>query len=161
MPRAAAAILIAGSTLSLQAQAPPAAQAPSAAQTSPAAPAAGHAAAASNPAAPDDKPVRDMLTRYTAAFNGKNLDALVQIWPSMTPAQLQAVRAELEHARLMKVELVEPRITLKDDTAIVVARRRTLVVRDDGKTFTSATVSTFNLRRITDAWVIEKIVNQL
>ena len=116
--------------------------------------------AGSEPATPD-KLIRSVLARYVSGLEERNLDAIKRIWPTMTPAQVRAIQAEFDHARALRCELLEPHISIKDDTAVVVARRKYTLTTHEGKTFESTTVTTFNMRHGTNGWVIETIRYEL
>ena len=104
-----------------------------------------------------EKPILALLARYVAGLEGRNLDAIKSIWPTMSPAQSKAIHAEFDHARALRCELIEPRITVKDETAVVVVRRKYMLTTLEGKSFESTTITTFNLKRGADGWVIDSI----
>jgi hypothetical protein len=101
--------------------------------------------------------ILNVLRTYTAALEGRNVDGLKRIWPTMSASQERAIRAEFDHARSMRVELLDPRIDVKEDKAVVLARRRYAVTTAEGTQLQSEAVTTLNLRRATSGWVIEDI----
>jgi hypothetical protein len=101
--------------------------------------------------------ILNVLRTYTSALEARNFDALRRIWPAINASQARAIRAEFDHARSMQVELLDPRIDVKDDKAVVVARRRYAVTTTEGTQLQSETVTTLNLRHGTAGWVIEDI----
>ncbi|RPJ59459.1 MAG: hypothetical protein EHM24_27880 [Acidobacteria bacterium] len=128
------------------------------------------AAAASAPApppapppapAPDDravaeKAIRDVLARYEAAFETRDVAALERIWPGLKENEKRQIRAQFENARNVEVEIVEPRITVgeKADSATVVARRRYRFETHQGERLQAETTARFTLRRGENGWVI-------
>jgi len=124
-------------------------------QISPSSTAPVQVAGGEQPAA--EKPILALLARYVAGLEGRNLDAIKSIWPTMSPAQNKAIHAEFDHARALRCELIEPRITVKDETAVVVVRRKYMLTTLEGKSFESTTITTFNLKRGADGWVIDSI----
>jgi hypothetical protein len=110
-----------------------------------------------SPGRSGEQPIPGVLATYVAALESRDLDALKRIWPTMNVGQSRAIRAEFDHARSMSVELLDPRIDVKDDKAVVVARRRYAVTTTEGTQLQSETVTTLNLRLGAGGWVIEDI----
>jgi hypothetical protein len=101
--------------------------------------------------------IQNLLRTYTSALKERNLDALRRIWPTISAGQTRAIRAEFDHARSMRVELLDPRIDVKDDKAVVVARRHYAITTTEGTQLQSEAMTTLNLRRAPSGWVIEDI----
>ena len=124
---------------------PPPAPAPS---SSPAPP-----ATVENPVAA----VNDLLTRYKAALEARDLGALKQIWPGLGGRQEAAIKAEFDNARAIGVTLNAITPSIASNTATVTCRRDYVVTTADRKTLKTATRMTMTLDRKNGTWLIENI----
>ena len=115
------------------------------------------ATAAHTAVAGTDSGIQKVLTGYTAALEARDVDALKRIWPTVTAAQERAIRAEFGHTRALTVELLEPRIEVRDDQAVVVARRRYALTTTEGTKLQTDTMTTLNLRRASTGWIIHDV----
>lgn len=116
-----------------------------------------HGQTVATPASNPERLIQNVLTEYVSALEQKNFEAIKRIWPTMTPAQIRAIRAEFDHARALRCELTEPRITVKEDAAVVIARRKYTLTTHEGKSFESTSITTFNMKRSASGWVIDSI----
>ena len=125
---------------------PPPAPAPSPAPTAP-------PVTVENPAAA----VNDLLMRYKAALEARDLGALKQIWPGLGGRQEAAIKAEFDNARAIAVTLNAIAPSIANNTATVTCRRDYVVTTEDRKTLKSATRMTMTLDRRNGTWLIENI----
>ena len=99
--------------------------------------------------------IQTVLTKYVSALEGRDLIAIKRLWPTMNGAQMRALRAEFDQMRALRVELLDQRVDIKDDKAVVVARRRDILVTSSGTTMRVVTQATLDLRRDAGGWTIE------
>jgi serine/threonine-protein kinase len=134
--------------------APPApAPAPAPAQPAPTTP-----ATAAPPAAPSpDAAIREVLTRYELALEGRSMEALKRIWPTLGGAQQGAIRNEFDHASRIDVDILDPRISVNGATATVLFLRHYELQTTDRQTRRADTPATMTLRRTDSGWVIDQI----
>jgi hypothetical protein len=98
--------------------------------------------------------IDDVLSRYKAAVEGRNLEALKRIWPGLPE---EALRTEFRRDTKISVGIVDPRISAAtNDTATVNFVRHYDVVID-GDTHRSQSNATMELRRSGNSWIIERI----
>ena len=116
--------------------------------------------AADAAAAGTDDGIHQVLTGYAAAIERSDMGALKRLWPTMTGAQIVAQRQEFAQARTVRVELLDPKIDVKGDAALVTARRRSLVMTSSGTTTRVMTTTTLRLRQTLGRWAIEDIRHQ-
>ena len=127
---------------------------------------AAEAAAATPPAKPPApsngaeaarREVDELLQRYVSALQGRDLEALKRIWPSLPSSQERAIRDEFTNARAIRATLASPRVEINGDRAVVVGRRDYEIETRDGQQLRTATRTTIQLRRSDDQWLIESI----
>ena len=106
-----------------------------------------------NPAAA----INDLLMRYKAALEARNLGALKQIWPGLGGRQEAAIKAEFDNARAIAVTLNAITPSIAGTTATVTCHRDYVVTTEDRKTLKSATRMTMTLDRKNGAWLIKNI----
>jgi eukaryotic-like serine/threonine-protein kinase len=133
---------------------PPPVVAPPAA---PAAPAPTPAAPVVDSAAVARDAITDVLARYVAAVEGRDMAALKRVWPGLAGREQEALRVQFRNASRIGVEVTDPRITLSGDTAIVNFIRRYEVLTVDGVSLQSSSHATMDLRRSGSSWQIERI----
>ena len=108
-------------------------------------------------AAASDRLIRSVLGEYTSALQKHDLQALRRVWPTMNPAQTRAMRAQFEQTRTVRVQLVDPRIEVNGDTAVVQAQRLHLLATTSGTTTRVVTMTTLTLRNVQGSWTIEDV----
>jgi len=101
-----------------------------------------------------DAAISDVLGRYKAAVEARNIDALKRIWPGLPE---QALRDEFRHARSISVGIVDPRISATNDNSATVTFVRHYEVVAEGEPLRSQSNVTMELRRSGNAWMIEQI----
>jgi hypothetical protein len=122
----------------------------------PPAPAAPQAPSAEALAAAREAAISDVLSRYKAGLESRNLEAIKKIWPGLSGAQEDALRTQFRTASSINVGIIDPRISATNETATVTFVRD-YVVMADGQRFHSQSDATMTLRRAGSAWVIERI----
>jgi serine/threonine-protein kinase len=116
------------------------------------------------PAAPAPPPpqqaIRDLVQQYIAALEGRNLTALMKIWPSLGAAQERALRTEFQNARSIMVQFADQRIDVNGETATMSAIREYVLVTGDGQRLSTTTRTTFTFRRNGAGWFIANVTYQ-
>lgn len=97
------------------------------------------------------------MSRYQAALEARDIDALKRIWPTLAGRQEDAIRSEFQHARSIDVTVEGIGVKLSGANAVVTGRRDYRVTTVDGKTLRTATRMTITLARHDGAWTIETI----
>jgi hypothetical protein len=104
----------------------------------------------------DRQEILGVVRRYAAAMEAKDLAGLRALWPAMGEAQAGKIRASFEFARELRVQFEVTSVHVEDRTAIVLARRRDVIVTTDGQALTSERPATITLAR-GEAWSIASI----
>lgn len=99
----------------------------------------------------------DLLGRYESALESRSLDALKRIWPALGGAQESAIRAEFQNASRIAVDILNPQITARGDTATVSFVRRYRLDTVDGQPLRTDTPTTMTVHRSGANWVIDQI----
>jgi hypothetical protein len=110
--------------------------------------------------AASDTHIQAVLTNYTRAIERRDMAALKRLWPTINGAQILALRAEFDQSRAVRVELLDPKIDVKGDTALVMTRRRSVLLTTSGTTMRVMTMTTLRLRHDASGWTIEDIRHQ-
>jgi hypothetical protein len=98
--------------------------------------------------------IDDVLNRYKAAVESRNLEALKRIWPGLPE---EALRTEFRRDTKISVGIVDPRISAATNDAATVNFVRHYEVVIDGETHRSQSNATMELRRSGTSWIIERI----
>jgi hypothetical protein len=103
----------------------------------------------------DESDVRNLIEQYAAAYNRKDLDAMVVLWPTFPPPQQQHTRDLFKVAKsvTMALSLGEPQIS-GESASVICKRTRDIVRSDEGGGHTQDQV-TFRLTKQNDHWVID------
>jgi hypothetical protein len=112
------------------------------------------------PSAAPDTYIQAVLTNYTRAIERRDMAALKRLWPTINGAQMLALRAEFDQSRPVRIELLDPKIDVKGDTALVMTRRRSILLTTSGTTMRVMTMTTLRLRHDASGWTIEDIRHQ-
>lgn len=113
-----------------------------------------------SPTADVEDTVREVIAQYVNGLESRNLAALKRVWPSLGGSQERAIQTEFENARSVYALFTDPRITINGDTSTVTGSRMYSLVTHDGQRLSSVTSTKMTLRRIGDAWVIERVEHQ-
>jgi hypothetical protein len=101
--------------------------------------------------------VGDLVNRYRDALEGRSLDRLKQIWPSLSGASENAIRQEFQHASRIAVEISSPQIAINGATGRVTFVRNYSLSTVDGQHLQSSSRVTMDVRRAGGAWVIQSV----
>jgi hypothetical protein len=71
------------------------------------------------PPDPEKDAVHDTLIAYQDAYDLKDLDALRQVWPSLTKQQIKNIEKTFDQTTAIKVDVRQPKITINGNTAVV------------------------------------------
>jgi hypothetical protein len=116
------------------------------------------AAPATAPAPPsDNQMILETLRRYDAAYEALDVAALLRVFPSLDPQQVDQLRRSFEGMSSYEMDTRAGRVDVTGDTATVraaVARRMSPRV---GAPFASEVAMEFRLRRAGTGWVIESV----
>jgi serine/threonine-protein kinase len=121
----------------------------------PSAPAPPPQAAPSEPA--PAAAIADLLDRYVAALEGRNLDAIKKIWPTLSSAQESAFRRDFQNARSVEIDIASPQISVNGNTATAQFVRRYRMQTTDGQRVSSESRTTMSLQKVGQAWTITGI----
>jgi hypothetical protein len=99
------------------------------------------------------------LGRYIAAYERKDMAAMRAAFPNLSGIEENAVRNNLEIARLIQITLVVTEIQVSGGVARAATRQQLNVRTTDNKTVQSPQTSiVFNLRKRGGSWVIDSII---
>ena len=101
--------------------------------------------------------IRELIDRYKAALENRNLEALKRLWPGLGGAQEAAIRNEFQIATSIDVDIVSPQITVSGTTATVTFIRRYRLQTADRQNPRDERRTTMNLHRSGTTWVIDQI----
>jgi len=110
------------------------------------------------PAAAPTAAIAELLERYEAALEARNLDAIKRIWPTLGSRQEAALRSDFQNASRIDVEIASPQITINGNSAVVHFTRRYQPQMTDGQRPRSESRVTMNLQRSGQVWTITQIV---
>jgi serine/threonine protein kinase len=139
--------------------APPTPPVQPAPQTTPA-PSSAAPATKAEPAVESPSPaagITELLDRYKAALESRNLDALKRLWPGVSSAQESAIRYEFQNASRISVDIASPQITARGTTGTVTFVRRYRIDTVDGQRLSTDTRTTMTVHRAGSSWVIDQI----
>ena len=102
--------------------------------------------------------MRELLEKYKAALEARSLDALKRVWPSLSGGPQEAIRDQFRQARQIKVDIIDPQISLSGATGTVTFIRRYEVVTVEGlRPPRVESRTTMEIRRNGGDWLIERI----
>jgi serine/threonine-protein kinase len=130
----------------------PATPPPAAAAAPPSRPPADAAPRETNAAA-----IQRVVGDYRVALEARDLAALKRIWPTLGGRQEDAIRAEFDHARTIRVGLSNIQTSVAGSIATVSCRRAYEVTTADGQRLDTASKMTMTLSGRDGAWVIDNI----
>ncbi len=124
----------------------------------PAPPAAAAPPAPTGPTA--EQSIATVITRYVAALEARDLNALRQVWPGLGGAQEAAIKSDFENARSIDASFANPTITVSGATATATGLRRYALRTRDGHRLQGDTMTTITLRQAGGQWVIDSMRHQ-
>jgi hypothetical protein len=103
----------------------------------------------------DETDIRGLIEQYEAAYNRKDLDGMVSLWPSFPPAIQQRTRETFKTAKSVNMMLTfgEPQIS-GASANVACKRTKDFVGADEGGGHTQDQV-TFRLSKHNDRWIID------
>ncbi len=102
--------------------------------------------------------IQDVLARYRAAFESRNIAALTSIWPTLSGSQLQTLTNAFKDYKSIAMTLMpasDPQFNGNQVT--ITCRREQKIVLKNGQTLTPQQTVTFHLKRAGSGWQIESI----
>jgi len=102
--------------------------------------------------------IQDVLARYRAAFESRNIAALTSIWPTLSGAQLQTLTNAFKDYKSIEMSLMpagDPQFNGNQVT--IRCNRSQKIVLKGGQTLTPQHTVTFQLKRAGAGWQIESI----
>jgi hypothetical protein len=111
----------------------------------------------SSPVAPAEDLIKEVLSKYEAALEGRNLDAIKRLWPSLGETQQSAMQKEFQHASRIDVTLSTPQITVSGNTATATFTRRYQLQTTEGSRLQTDNRTTMTLRHTNAGWFIDQI----
>ncbi len=107
-------------------------------------------------AAARDAAITELVGRYKAAIEAKNLDAVKRIWPGISAKEETALRDQFRQASNISVGILNPRITVNADSGTVTFVRHYEVTMD-GKLLQSQSNATMDVKRSGTTWIIDHL----
>jgi hypothetical protein len=107
-------------------------------------------------AAAREAAITDLIGRYKAAIEGRNLDAVKRIWPGISAREQEALRDEFRLATSINLDILSPKIVAAADTGTVTFIRHYEVVKE-GQRLQSQSNATMEVRRNGTSWVIDRL----
>lgn len=97
------------------------------------------------------------LDRYKRAFEERRVEALEEIYPSLTEQQRQRLRRDLGAVDRYQVDFSDTQLHITGDTATVTSTVTREMRPRVGGTQRNATPTTFRLHKAGDAWIIDAV----
>jgi hypothetical protein len=97
------------------------------------------------------------LHAYEAALEARDLTALKEAWPGLTPAQQQKIAKSFSFVRSWRVDLVLGEIHIEGDEAVASCLRKDEMVTVEGQTVHSHRRLDFRLQRSAAGWRIREL----
>jgi eukaryotic-like serine/threonine-protein kinase len=107
--------------------------------------------------ASDTAAIEDTLRRYASAYRSLDIAAVRKVLPSLNAQQLRSLENDLSNYRSYTVELADPRIAVDRETATAKCQVTRSFVTKSGVAGGHTVATTFHLRKIDAAWVIERV----
>ncbi|MBL8220024.1 MAG: protein kinase [Bryobacterales bacterium] len=102
--------------------------------------------------------IQDVLARYRAAFESRNIAALTSIWPTLSGAQLQTLTNAFKDYKSIEMSLMpagDPQFN--GNQVSIRCNRSQKIVLKNGQTLAPQHTVTFQLKRAGAGWQIESI----
>ena len=101
--------------------------------------------------------IQDTLRRYADAYRTRDVAAVRKVLPSLNAQQLRSLEKDFSDYRSYSVEIADPRISIDHETAIASGPVTRSFVTRNGLAGGHTMATTFHLRKIDGAWVIERL----
>lgn len=105
----------------------------------------------------DTAAIADTLRRYASAYRSLDIAAVRKVLPSLNAQQLRSLETDFSNYRSYTVEVADPRIAIDHDTATARCQVTRSFVTKNGVAGGHAVATTFHLRKVDAAWVIERL----
>jgi len=103
----------------------------------------------------DEGQIRNLIRQYEAAYNRKDLDQLVSLWPTFPETSRQRTRDLFKAAKSVTLSLSVGNLEVAGDSATAVCRRTRDVVRADEAGEHTQDQTTFRFSRQAERWIIQ------
>ena len=103
----------------------------------------------------DEKQIRDIVEQYAAAYNRKDIDGLIALWPTLPPVTQQRTRGLFKAAKSLNLTLSIGDAQIAGESAVVTCRRTRDVVRSDEAGGHTEDQIVFRMSKHGDHWTIE------
>jgi hypothetical protein len=101
--------------------------------------------------------IEDTLRRYALAYRSLDIAAVSKVLPSLNAQQLRSLDNDFSNYRSYTVAVADPRIAVDHDTATAKCQVTRSFVTKNGVAGGHTVATTFHLRKIDAAWVIERV----
>jgi serine/threonine protein kinase len=101
--------------------------------------------------------IQDTLRRYGEAYRNRDVAAVRAVLPSLTTQQVRGLEKDFANYRNYRVEIADPRIVVDQNTATATASVTRSFVTTNGVAGGHTVATTFRLRKIDGAWVIDRL----
>jgi ketosteroid isomerase-like protein len=105
--------------------------------------------------------IRNVLARYQAAMQARDIGALKTIWPGLSEREESALRNEFAYARSIQVGLDNVAVQVTGGTATATCRRDYTVTTNEGRTLETTTRMIVTLEHRAGSWAIVAIRHEL
>lgn len=103
----------------------------------------------------DEADIRSLIEQYSAAYNRKDVDGMVAVWPTFPPATQQRTRELFKVAKSVTMTLTLGATQISGGAATVACKRTRDIVRSDEGGGHSQDSVTFHLTKQNERWVID------
>jgi len=101
--------------------------------------------------------IPELLDKYKAALESRSLDSVKRLWPGLGGAHESAIRGDFQNASRIDVEIINPQIAVRGNTATVTFLRRYQLQTVDRQRLRTETRTTMRLQRNGSAWIIDQM----
>ena len=101
--------------------------------------------------------IQDTLRRYADAYRNRDVAAVRKVLPSLSAQQLRSLDKDFSDYRSYSVEIADPHISVDRDTAVASGQVTRSFVTKNGVAGGHTIATTFRLRKIDGAWLIERL----
>jgi hypothetical protein len=103
----------------------------------------------------DENQIRNLIQQYEAAYNRKDLDQMILLWPTFPENSRQRTRDLFKAAKSVTMSVSVGNMEVAGDSATVVCRRTRDVVRADGAGEHTQDQATLHFSRQGGGWIIQ------
>jgi hypothetical protein len=101
--------------------------------------------------------IQDVVSRYRAAFESRDIGALRAAWPSLSGTALQAIDAAFKNSRSIQMSLQCSDPQLSGNNATIPCRRKQAIQMKTGERLSPEHSIVVHLKRAGNSWVIDSI----